>query len=341
MASSSAPLSPSRRGNTDDAPAAKRAKPAERSFAPLASVRAKEWQLQVHICCETSTRFPGSGQPTIKTLYHNEAYCSRDLVLSGNCSLFDLVKASLCAFGLNKSTYEHANGQGKLDAEDVYILDVVNDKATGPIMGLGKAGTTAQNDTRRSKVLATELKKVRLAQVLDQPVWDTSSRKRSEGTRSKLFMMLTVPARVAFVSTLTGGAVEPADECVYSFCVRCDAIGTKADMKSAFQKQFPRCTGASGVAYGGSQIDWECDDGDGDEWDELDELNVTFGNQRQPCGAVVGGEDTCESIVGWLRQPLFRILEAEEGEGQPSPGGKSRGTASHPAPAGGGDCVVM
>ena len=395
--SSTCPLSPSSRANRprEDEPVAKRAKEsaASSSTAPATAdgevaKRAKEsasssssapaaaprglsplsqvdtsWQLQLHVGCQQAMDLKMEQPINYGVLdgVEGEPYCSRDLIVSGNSSAFDLVKSLLCAFGINSPEYNHANGQGKLGATTVWVKDVLASSANpdnifsavGPIAGLSaKAATATASDEGDfgdcCKVTASDLKKVKLAQLLDKPWYDTPVRSSTAGSRSRLMLAINVPERVGHVSQL-GGAVETFKRTVYAFNVTCFAIGSKDAMASSAQRLLPRCVGATGQAYSGSKIDWqEGDDDGGVDCLELDELNIKFVNGRKfSCShrrrSAVASDDSDDSdddddhddpytIVDWLRQPLYTIEDASDGEsGQPHHSGEGRGCAERPS----------
>ena len=384
-------LSPSSRVNRpragEDEPMAKRAKESSSSSAPAAvadgevAKRATEsasssssapaaaprglsslsqvdtsWQLQLHVGCQQAMDLQMK-QPinygVLDGVEGDQPYCSRDLVVSGNSSAFDLIKSLLCAFGINSQEYNHANGQGKLGATTVWVKDVLatstspdNASAVGPIAGLSaKAATTSDESDHedRCKVTGSDLKKVKLAQLLDKPWYDTPVRSSTAGRRSRLMLMIDVPKRAGYVPH-TGGEMKAFERTVYAFNVTCFAIGSKHTMASSVQRLLPRCVGASGQAHSGSEIDWqEGDDDDGVDCLELDELNIKFVNRRKFSCSRRRSDDSDDdddddddddpyTIVDSLRQPLYTIEDASDGEsGQPHPNGEGRGRAERPS----------
>ena len=366
--SSTCPLSPSSRANRprEDEPVAKRAKEAatSSSSAPAAAAdgevakRAKSasssssapaaaprglsplsqvdtsWQLQLRVGCQQAMDLKMEQPINYGVLdgVEGEPYCSRDLIVSGNSSAFDLVKSLLCAFGINSPEYNHANGQGKLGATTVWVKDVLASSASpdntfsavGPIAGLSAKPATTSDESDFGdfcKVTGSDLKKVKLAQLLDKPWYDTPVRSSTAGLRSCLVLGIDVPERVGYVSQVSGCAVKTFKRTVYAFNVTCFAIGNKDAMASSAQRLLPRCVGASGQAHSGSKIDWEHGDDVDDGLDclEMDALNSMFVNLRE-----------CSNgrIVDWLRRPLYIIEDATDGEsGQPHYSGEGRGRA--------------
>ena len=307
---------------------------APRGLSALSQVDTS-WQLQLHVRCEQSI------EPSMenKINYNGETYCSRDFIVSGNSSAFDLVKAVLCAFGISSVGYNHANGQGKLGATSVWVKDVLATSASpedtsafGPIAGLSAkaafATVSEARDMGGCKVSASDLKKAKLAQLLDKPWFDTPARSSTDGCRSRLALIVHVPARVAHVSRVTGGMMMPVEYGVYAFTVVCVAVGNKHAMESSLQRLLPRCVAGRGQAHRGSKIEWQLgDEDDGVDCLELDELNVKFVNGRAVPGADCEEEDDPYAIVDLLRQPLYIIEDAGGSSGQLHLDGNGRGRA--------------
>lgn len=308
-----------------------------RGLAALSEVDTK-WHLQLHVRCEGALEF----ETERKEEYVGDAYASRDLIMSGNASAFDLVKAMLLAFGINKEVYNHHNLMGSLGLKRIVLRDVLATSsgtnksvwAVGPIAGISrpkKSGGKAWSDL----VSATDLKKVKLAQLLDKPWYPTDTRSNLQGTRSRIWMLLDVPDRVGFVSS-RGGALLPVKRSLYGFAVLCVAIGSKADTHHSCQSQLPRCVGGTGAALGGNDFG---DDDDDDDC-ELDDLNMAFGNGRQ----LPGGEDR-EEMLDLLSTPLFELEETDDGGGtlihsdDPNETRRQRAVrSSEPPPASG--CII-
>ena len=275
------PLSPSKRGNGDDVVPGngdKRARKetgkapmpvpavvhAPRGVAAISEVNTG-WQLQLKVRCEQAYE----KEAKVKHDYCDEAYACRTLVMSGNASAFDLLKAILCSFGLISTEYNHANGMGSLGGLGTIILQDVlatqhgtkDVRAVGPIAGLSRSAIKHhEGSLLRSEVNSADLKKVKLAQLLDKPWYDTPTRSSRDGLRSRVWMLLDVPERVGFVSGVRGGVVEAVKPHLYAFAVLCEAIGTKSDMLSSFQRYLPRCVEAMGGLVGGNEIGWEFGD---------------------------------------------------------------------------------
>ena len=303
-----------------DARPSKRACTGDSAFAPLSAVQPKQWQYQMHVGVQEYSAFDEKFETVASSEEGEIVY--RDLVISANASIFDFTKAVLCAFGLNSSPFQHTNGTGKLDVESVQIVE---DGAEEPIVGLGKASLTKDGSVHtRTIVTKTEMKRVKLAQLLDRPRFDTSTRKTTDGDRSAVRMMVHVPQRTAFISPRLGGVAKVAEQCLVSFNVRCVAVGTKKDMQSKQQTLLPRATGGRGEVYGGNTINWEGDEGMGVGVRlgrmAIDSLNETFVNGRVCrettliCSAGPEGDGAIERhICKQLRTPLFGVYAAEAG----------------------------
>ena len=312
--------------SSSSAPAA-----APRGLSSLSQVDTS-WQLQLHVGCQQAMDLQMK-QPinygVLDGVEGDQPYCSRDLIVT---SAFDLVKSLLCAFGINSPEYNHANGQGKLGATTVWVKDVLASSASpdntfsavGPIAGLSAKPATTSDESDFGdfcKVTGSDLKKVKLAQLLDKPWYDTPVRSSTAGLRSCLVLGIDVPERVGYVSQVSGCAVKTFKRTVYAFNVTCFAIGNKDAMASSAQRLLPRCVGATGQAHSGSKIDWEHGDDadDGVDCLEMDALNIMFVNLR---------ECSNSRVLDWLRRPLYIIEDASDGKsGQPHHSGEGRGRA--------------
>jgi hypothetical protein len=283
------------------------------------------WQHQLHIRCEQAVEMdPDKSVSERRHAYDTEEYY-RTLVISGNASVFDLIKAMLCAFGINSAEYDHRNGFGSLGLEDIYLQDVLATQdgtksvaAVGPIPGLSRKALKHPEDKTmlRSTVIASELKKVKVAQLLDKPWFDTPTRSSHAGRRSRVWMLVKTPERCQFISRARGGCAVSVKPHLYSFAVLCEAIATKKDQLSSFQRYLPRCVEGNGMVVGGNDIAWEWgDETDGLDCMELDDLNVTFGGERKVSGADDDAADDFSDIVHWLRTPLFVLEDTDDGSG--------------------------
>ena len=271
-------------------------------------------------------------------------YAYRDLVVSGGATAFDLAQSILVAYGLSTSAYNHTSNLGKLDVgqgtinelvdhvegrgrlrgleyamllQDVVVGETGAPRAAGKIAGL-HASKPKHGDLSSAAptVTAADLKKVKLCQLLDRPLFSSACRAKHTGVRSMVVLEMLVPERFAFCSRVTGGCLnKPVRQTLYTFVIGLEAIGSKAHMKSDFQARLPRCVGGSGGVYGGNCMEWEYGmPRDHRCWKlaELDCVNIKFNNGRQIRGLIFPAasgvpDDDVLRIAGHLCYPLFDI----------------------------------
>ena len=248
------------------------------------SVDAKGIQLQLIVQCEWAQlggkekEAYGPGVPHSPD-YSKQANAIRKLVVAGHSTAFDLVKAILCAFGLDTQSASFSAGpnMGALhlvgsDERKPYIMLLDATEANDLIPGVehrGKVGI--ETATTRS------LKRVKVAQLLDRPVVTTAARKANQGARNRILLQCCLKPRPAFV---IGVAMQAW---WYAFVVSCEAIGISktrpdGDMAISHQKTLPRCIGGCGTVRGGNTIAWEDSDDDSDDNKvaKIDALNRRF-----------------------------------------------------------------
>ena len=322
-----------------------------RRLPPLASVDCTV-QLQLSVSCEEDSTL-GEGAADAVRADGARPHARRDLVLSGNASAFDLVKAILCAYGLDdqskpfvaKNTLDslHLDGVQRqvlfqdIEATYAYVpeADASGEASVlggqrsevvwrGPIVGL-HAAPESEEFLKRQAATAAALKLVKLAQLLDKPLASTPDRPSSAGVRDTISIELVLPQRCAFVSRAFGGAMTVAEKRYYAFAVRCEAIGAKSDMASDFQAMLPRCVGGAGGCHGGNAVDWDY----GDDVEPqppsrgrlaIDELNVRLGGGRHIAGLCFPSssgmpERDYMRIAGWMRRPLFELQRGSKADG--------------------------
>lgn len=289
------------------------------------------WQMQVAVRCHEV------GYPPTETYGYGADSRTRKLVIAGNTSVFDLLKATLVSFGLNPAGYDHRPGLGKLNVGRGSIEEMVagklNKKNAILMSDLHLVGDPANNDMHAAgkidglhpakpakgacdlAVSAADLKKAMLCQVLDRPACSTDVRSADEGMRRGLYFSISLPERLAFCSRVTGGCWnQPVRQSFYDFSVTLEAVGTKAHMASNFQERLPRCVGGQGKVYGGNEMDWFW----GEEEDhrcwklaECDCVNAKLNNGRQirrfVCGYSGDADEDVFAVSGWLCKPLFDV----------------------------------
>ena len=314
-----------------------------RRLPPLASVDCTV-QLQLSVSCEEDSTLGEGAADAVRADGPRPGRARRDLVLSGNASAFDLVKAILCAYGLDDQSkpFVAKNTLGSLHLDgvqrQVLLQDVEANYAyvpeanasssevvwRGPIVGL-HAAPESEEFLKRQGATAAALKLVKLAQLLDKPLASTPDRPSSAGVRDTISIELVLPQRCAFVSRALGGAMTVADKRYYAFAVRCEAIGAKSDMASDFQAMLPRCVGGAGGCHGGNAVDWDY----GDDVEPqppsrgrlaIDELNVRLGGGRHISGLCFPSssgmpERDYMRIAGWMRRPLFELQRGSKADG--------------------------
>ena len=266
----------------------------------------------------------------------NVAY--RDLVVAGTASGFDLVKALLCSFGLDTASerFEPASNQGALHLDDrakgVYVHDVLRandggDGGRGTPLGAALISGLRYSKACANQVTLGELKRVRVAQLLDRPLGASRARAH-EGARQELLLQLMLGPRVAHFSRRRGGVITPAVECWYTFHIQCEAVGRAAprreggDLESDLQRLLPRCVGGHGGCYGGNRVNWECGDAERDTPEgaaQVDEVNARFAAGRAGRGphrfvfASGDPEEDFECVAKMQRLPMFWLELAESG----------------------------
>lgn len=194
--------------------------PAPPILPPLPDLRdvSLDWVLQLSVHCEWAT--PGFMSDNIPltprwrrppedrmSLQRQETYpqAYRDLVVRAHSTAFDLVRAVLCAFGLEtidtaRKEYPRRSNEGSLQAAgneggpvtvslyDGYVTE--SGPVNGGILGLEYADRTGEVSMGR-------LKQLRVAQLLDKPHVSSKSRSSTQGVREGILLQVTVPERVA------------------------------------------------------------------------------------------------------------------------------------------------
>ena len=226
----------------------------------------------------------------------------RQLVIKGTATAFDLVKAVLCAFGLESNRvraapYERQTNQGKLDLGDknfCTLQDLENDEyEKGLIKGIRYAKTTYGN---LPPMTLKELKSVKLVQLLDKPHESTGA-EPANGIRDDIQLMLTLPDRDASLTRPSAPAA------LYNFFVELEAIGSKEHLRP-FQNLMPvRCTHVQGQVFGGTE-------------ENMHEINLRFAAGKKMAGLCFATGDPTEDFWKCRYHMSAPIIKFEEYETQ-------------------------
>ena len=130
----------------------------------------------------------------------------RDLAMQGSDSIFDVIKATLCAFGLECDSsrnhpYVHKSNEGPLVPRQAHVcvFDVNcsagSTQRNGRIPGLRYIMHDGWNNN------LSDLKRLSLAQLLDRPAASSTTRRSYEGTRQRLALHVQLPDRFTSGST--------------------------------------------------------------------------------------------------------------------------------------------
>lgn len=298
--------------------------------------------LQINVqCLESATAVSGAKKSTITQYCTSEDnYCYRKIVVRSSATVYDLLKTILCAFGLEPNEvaskeYNRNSNTGNLSlpfgfckVNDVRVEKGVEESHSEiseriPIPGLTYRpeikGTMGRNMMGGTNVLC-ELKKIKLAQILDKPMSSIDA-ERTDGLRQCVTIDIATPKRFAFISRKAGGAVKYMDIGQYYFTATLQAIGTEKNLHSEFQTRLAsRCVGGQGGIPGGNRIDYDGDftrngvTGLGEIF--IDELNLRFAAGKKFSGLMFGSgnaEEDFNSVARWMSKPMFQIYESKDG----------------------------
>ena len=181
----------------------------------------------IDVFCNSATSgYLTSGYHKIVSEVEHRDYVCRTLTIPSAASLFDLSRAVMCAFGLEGEEQL----TGPLPGHNAGILiDKADRKGWCGQFTLLDCGINAEGKGRNGRIAGlrystkdsglgvpvSELKRVRLAQLLDRPRRSTHYRSCEAGIRGELFMHITLPNRYSYSRSSGDGALrEPADDVV-------------------------------------------------------------------------------------------------------------------------------
>lgn len=361
-----APTAGSKRGreSTAASPPAQppAASPPAQPLRPLAhlstcgpSIQARDARhLQLRVMCQWSSR---TSTDTIKTYgyppaltgesehawleEHVPAFAQRDLIVAARSSTFHLVKAILCAFGLDRAAtrgFEADDNQGNLGLKRgsaIGLTDVINGadgdlpradrRVSLPIAGIKYK--PRKDGEQSTEVTATEAKKVKVGQLLDAPLSGVTIAHGGWGAHDGVATRRTEGA-VRNSIHIEVELAEPA--CHYSFQVFLDAAGSREHVRFPAQGIVPRCFGATGGVEGGSTLDFVNEH----QWyqpvllmrepgiREVIQLNKRFRGRERSWGQMFNGmimasghisDFQISAMYASLAEPLFNVVQKGDG----------------------------
>jgi len=299
-----------------------KALPAAPHRGPLPVVPdAKNLQLQLRIIYHG-----GTAANTEREAIKVESKVWREVIVSGNSTLHDLMKTVVMALGLGEygpggingyPAFDHTPGTGKSPKVNIFDRDLSDPskpeqtRVDGLEYATGWLGMFHSNKA---------LKAVQVAQIFDTS-W-TSAENRGVN-RDSLGVSMWTEKRIAFMNG-GGGVVELDPEGIHNITIVCMHIDKKqihpgeTHLRSNWEswaKSLPRCTGGLGQVPNGNVINWKpgtvgfhahqglgCVD--------IDNLNEAFWGKRKVRG-VIFGDGTFNSIRGTMRSHVAIIAEPD------------------------------
>lgn len=231
--------------------------------------------------------------------HESETY--RTIVVSGASTLLETAQAIVQSFGLEDATTD--SNQIRCIYEDILVEadGVTVENAEIP-------GLEWRAHPKRVFHTAAQLKAVKIAALLDRPLFGRPRGERKKGgSRSRCSLL----CKVEDASNDAANATPRPRNGLYAFTICALAAGYKADQRAKCQAALPRCVAGDGAALGGNRIDYQ-DEAQSDPT-QIDAVNKAF-FQAAKAGAKNAKMITedFDDVKPHLRAPLFTLNLAEE-----------------------------